>query len=90
LDKLYEYGVTELFSQIASVAIKLFGIDISFKHLDTTTFSVFGEYKEDACEQPIKITRGYSKDHRPDLKQMKDSKGSYFIADSALYSEKNI
>src|SRR5690606_30892145 len=37
---------------------------------DTTTFSLQGDYaNQDDC-QSISITHGYSKDHRPDLKQV--------------------
>ena len=45
------------------------GIDLRFNHLDTTSFSLTGEYVPDSDEHAIRITHGYSKDHRPDLKQ---------------------
>ena len=45
------------------------GIDTRFKHLDTTSFSLTGDYVPDSDEHAIAITHGYSKDHRPDLKQ---------------------
>ena len=40
-------------------------------HFDTTSVSVYGEYRvdEEAPPPPFEITEGYSKDHRPDLKQ---------------------
>jgi transposase len=37
--------------------------------LDTTSFALNGEYVPDSDEQVMTITYGYSKDHRPDLKQ---------------------
>jgi len=39
-------------------------------HFDTTSVSVYGDYRVDeANPPPFVITEGYSKDHRPDLKQ---------------------
>jgi len=45
------------------------GIDRRFNHLDTTSVSLRGEYVPDSDEQASTITYGYSKAHRPDLKQ---------------------
>ena len=45
------------------------GIDLRFNHLATTSFSLTGAYLPDSDEHAIHITHGYSKDHRPDLKQ---------------------
>ncbi len=72
LDYLYEAGITELFAAVSAHALKIFGIIVRFAHLDTTAFSVEGDYEieeEEGESEPIKITYGYSKDHRPDLKQ---------------------
>jgi len=75
LDYLYEGGVTEIFAAVSAHALRAFGITVRFAHLDTTAFSLEGAYdgEEEVDEteeaQPIKITYGYSKDHRPDLKQ---------------------
>ncbi len=70
LDILHEKGETEVFAQVASHALRVYGIEHRFVHLDTTSFSVEGEY--DRPEEPgiIRITYGYSRDHRPDLKQV--------------------
>jgi transposase len=39
-------------------------------HFDTTSVNVYGDYRVDeANPPPFEITEGYSKDHRPDLKQ---------------------
>src|SRR5207245_4941474 len=53
-------------------ARRIFGIKAEQVHVDTTSFSVSGEYSgvqagEDAAV--IAITYGYSRDHRNDLKQ---------------------
>ena len=42
LDKLYEYGVTELFSLIANNASKKLKLSPKFCHLDSTSFHVDG------------------------------------------------
>mgnify|MGYP003999183271 FL=1 len=72
LDKLFEVGVTEVFSHLVTRVINQLGIDIKQAHLDTSSFAVTGEYKTSASDDrdAVLITRGYSKDHRPDLKQV--------------------
>jgi transposase len=69
LDEVYTYGCDLLYSEIALAVCAHEGIDLRFNHLDTTSFSLTGEYVPDTDEQAIMITHGYSKDHRPDLKQ---------------------
>src|ERR671933_711237 len=69
LDTLYAYGVTELYSLIAATAAKRLGLAPRLAHLDSTSFHVHGRYNsdEEPAEQVIHITRGYSRDQRPDL-----------------------
>jgi len=74
LDDLYEAGVTEVFAGVASRALQVYGIDHRFVHLDSSSLHVHGEYEmgereNDDARKLIVITEGYSKDHRPDLKQ---------------------
>ncbi len=69
LDEVYTYGCDLLFSELALAVCVQEGIDQRFHHLDTTSFSLSGEYAPDSDEHAIIITHGYSKDHRPDLKQ---------------------
>ncbi len=71
LDWLYEHDVTTLFAGLALQARRRFGIQAQHLHIDTTSFSVSGEYatKEEGDPVPIAITYGYSRDHREDLKQ---------------------
>lgn len=74
LDKLFEAGITEVFAAVAAHALKHFGIEVRQAHLDSTSFSLHGNYEIEAGggsdePQPITITYGYSRDHRPDLKQ---------------------
>jgi transposase len=69
LDKVFDYGCDLLFSELAAEVCEQEGIDLRFNDLDTTSFSVTGEYLPDSDEHPIVLTHGYSKDHRADLKQ---------------------
>jgi transposase len=82
LDTLYDSGVTELYRLIAATAVQRLGFAPTFAHLDTTSFPGDGRYNsgEDATEvvvppegeeappdPVVRLTRGYSRDHRPDL-----------------------
>ena len=85
LDKLYLSGLSQIFATIAIGAAQQFNVALETAHLDATSFHVHGEYEsnlpevyiqkpatntgETAVPQPIVITYGYSRDHRPDLKQ---------------------
>jgi transposase len=69
LDEAYTYGCDLLFHALALAVCAQEGIDLRFNHLDTTSFSLSGEYVPESDEQAITITHGYSRDHRPDLKQ---------------------
>ena len=70
LDQLYEAGVTQVFAQVAGRALAVYGIRHRFYHLDSSSFHLHGQYQAEAPEEAIEITYGYSKDHRPDLKQV--------------------
>jgi transposase len=71
LDDLYASGVTEVFASIASKALEVYGIEHEFVHLDSSSFHLHGQYEvEDPDKEMISITHGYSRDHRPDLKQV--------------------
>lgn len=74
-DQLYTSGLSDLFLVIALRAVQTFGLDCRSMHLDATSFAVAGEYLTAApvidsqAPVPIRIIHGYSRDHRPDLKQ---------------------
>ncbi|MDZ7705280.1 MAG: IS1634 family transposase [Trueperaceae bacterium] len=72
LDALHRFGVSELFTLISHQAMQRLGLSPKQAHLDTTSFHVDGRYNgdEDATEGVIRIAHGYSRDHRPDLKQV--------------------
>ena len=75
MDKLYKVGIGKIFIAIVLEVIKKYNININHAHLDGSSFCVHGEYNHPEIEsnenepRPIKITHGYSRDHRPDLKQ---------------------
>jgi len=69
LDEVHAYGCDLLFSELALAVCVQESIEQRFNHLDTTSFSLSGDYVPESDEQAIRITHGYSKDHRPDLKQ---------------------
>ena len=69
LDKTFSYGCDTLFSEVAMAVCQQEGIALQFTSLDTTSFSLTGAYVPETDTQAIAITYGYSKDHRPDLKQ---------------------
>jgi len=54
-------------------AVKHLNLLCKFAHIDSTCFHVYGRYnsgEEEVEEGVIKITKGYSRDHRPDLNQV--------------------
>lgn len=70
MDALFNVGAEKVFSEVAFIASCKFPLDKKYVHFDTTSVNVWGDY--DRCDpdsDPINITYGYSKDHRPDLKQ---------------------
>ena len=70
LDDIAEYGASKLFAEVAfGIALDNNLLD-STNHLDTTTLSVHGAYAVDDDPKVIEVTHGFSKDHRPDLKQV--------------------
>jgi transposase len=71
LDALYAVGITELFARVAAAGCRRFGIQHQFVHLDSSSFHLHGVYEETEPErEAVSITYGYSKDERPDLKQV--------------------
>ncbi len=72
LDWLSAHDLTKLFAGIATRARQVFGITAEQVHVDTTSFSVSGDYTgapAGADATLIAITYGYSRDHCEDLKQ---------------------
>jgi transposase len=69
LDTLYDYGVTELYSLMAATAAQRLGLASRVAPLDSTSVHVDGRDNrdEEPEEHVMHITRGDSRDHRPDL-----------------------
>jgi len=73
LDRIYEMRTGKILSGIGVRAVKLFDLNTRRTHHDTTSQTVCGDYDlygEGAAAQPFVITFGFSKEHRPDLKQL--------------------
>ncbi len=75
LDEISAYGASKLFGEIAFETAIEHDLINDVNHLDSTSLSVHGAYKseeniDDKEPGVINITRGFSKDHRPDLNQI--------------------
>ncbi len=74
LDHLARADRASLLITLVRQAVREFDIDLAEFHQDTTTVTFSGEYAgqapADATDRPPRITFGYNKDHRPDLKQL--------------------
>src|SRR6202790_3443084 len=73
LDSIYEYGPEILYGMLAAQSVKRLGLSCEVGHIDSSSFHVDGDYNCDqieTTEKCIHITRGYSRDHRPDLNQV--------------------
>ena len=68
LDALASERGRNVFFRLALRIIKDFKIDTRRIHFDTTTVTFSGQYATSRVEP--RITFGYNKDHRPDLKQL--------------------
>ena len=74
LDHLHRADRASLLTALVRHMVTAFAVDLTEFHQDTTTVTFSGEYAEqpNAAEpaRPPRITFGYNKDHRPDLKQL--------------------
>ena len=77
LDDVYRADPERMMTAIATQAIAAHSIDMSFVHFDTTSLSFYGGYeREDPFSflpdvaTPPRVTYGYSKINRGDLKQL--------------------
>jgi transposase len=72
LDGIFDAGPSKIVTQVGIEAVKEFSLNTQSVSYDTTSTNVWGDYSlcenEDSPPGP-NITYGYSKDHRPDLKQ---------------------
>ena len=71
LDVIYEYGPTKLFVPLAAQAVGRLGLNGKIGHLDATSLHVDGGKSPEKVEEGvIRLTPGYSRDHRPELAQV--------------------
>jgi transposase len=68
LARFYDSRHKDVFFRLALRAIKIFNLDFSQIHHDTTTVTFSGKYG--GWSAPEVLTQGHNKDHRPDLKQL--------------------
>ena len=69
LDAIAAYGPTELFNEIVAECLLPSEFGSHCIHVDTTSFSVSGEYESETNTEEIQITYGHPKDGRWDLKR---------------------
>ena len=72
LDAMFDAGTSKIITELGIRATSTFCLDTSAASYDTTSTSVWGEYRECDSEQPPLgplVTYGHSKDHHPELKQ---------------------
>ena len=77
LDLIYAHGCTSLYANLVPQICNKLGLTPKFGHMDSTDFHVDGVYnsreeapKEGETGHIIRLTQGYSRDHRPDLNQV--------------------
>lgn len=72
LDRIAEYDPNLLYSQLAAAVVNSLGLLCRLGHLDSTSFHTDGEdHSNEVPEEGlVHITRGYSRDHRPERNQV--------------------
>jgi len=76
LEKLFRVDRSSLALAVAAHVVKRFEVELDQLHNDSTSISFYGAYDRqgqeaaDPNQAPLVITWGFSKDHRPDLKQL--------------------
>ncbi len=70
MDAVFNVGAEKVFNEVAFKASCRFSLEKRHVHFDTTSVNVWGDYEQCSPDSgSVNITFGYSKDHRPDLKQ---------------------
>jgi transposase len=69
LDKLYQADRACLMTRVVVRMIEAFEVQLERLHNDSTTVKAFGQIAG-KTRHGVELKRGYSKDHRPDLKQL--------------------
>jgi len=69
LDRLFETDRASLLTGAVLQAVRADGVDLSQIHQDTTSVKLTGVYQMQQ-RRAVQLVRGFSKDHRPDLRQL--------------------
>ena len=69
LDRLFETDRASLLTGAILQAVKADGVELSQIHQDTTSVKLTGAYRKQQ-RRAVQLVRGFSKDHRPDLRQL--------------------
>jgi transposase len=75
LDRLFDADRGALLTEVALSVAQRFGVRMQQLHNDSTSISLCGQYRSASGrsvrhQRALAITYGYSRDHRPDLKQL--------------------
>lgn len=74
LDRLFEADRAALLTEVILAVAKRFAVQLKRLHNDSTSIAFCGQYRDGRVsksgQRAPAITYGYSKDHRPDLKQL--------------------
>src|SRR5208282_4727147 len=74
-DRLFEADRAALLTEVVLAVVKRFAVQLEQLHNDSTSIAFCGQYRDarsvsKSGQRAPAITYGYSKDHRPDLKQL--------------------
>jgi transposase len=69
LDRLFDADRASLLTRVVLHSVKAYAVDFSQIHQDTTSVKLTGGYEKQQ-RRAVQLVRGYSKDHRPDLRQL--------------------
>ena len=72
MDAMFQAGPSKIITELGICASKVFALDATVSSYDTTSTSVWGDYRSCELEKPPSgplITHGHSKDSLPQLKQ---------------------
>jgi transposase len=75
MDRLFDADRAELLTEVVLAVVQRFGVRLQQLHNDSTSISLCGQYRQAKGRSMRQrrapaITYGFSKDHRPDLKQL--------------------
>ncbi len=69
LDRLFDTDRASLLTRVVLHSVKAYAVDLGQIHQDTTSVKLTGAYEKQQ-RRAVQLLRGFSKDHRPDLRQL--------------------